>query len=390
MPRVLAAAAVLGACAGAQAESTWKDLFQPPFTGSPLQVMLGVSCTAVNSCFVAGGNTNGMGVFKVTDPTFKSGVTQLSTTGGSPLKMMLGVAMQDETHGVAGGLGIAVGGTYYTVDGQEFQTSSLQYGILTTQALYSLGSGKFAYVGMYNGQNGVAVSENGGVTFKGHWWPKDFSEAAPPRYGAFPTDEVMYVTGGSWPSDNSTPSGTHDLTARLRFNGNTNKYEQRAPVLGATTAGYTAVIAKSNDGGATWEKQFESLGGDFYFNGISCASATVCMAVAEGAAGAHVFKTENGKTWTKIFSYGNATGGSAMDVKMLSETEAWVGFTYATSTFNSGAVMAHTTDGGKTWDLSAPMNGVGAVTQMSFVDDNTAFAAAVTVYQISTVLAFGQ
>lgn len=79
-----------------------------------------------------------------------------------------------------------------------------------------------------------------------------------------------------------------------------------------------------------------------------------------------------------------------MDVKMLSETEAWVGFTYATSTFNSGAVMAHTTDGGKTWDLSAPMNGVGAVTQMSFVDDNTAFAAAVTVYQISTVLAFGQ
>eukprot|EP00756_Hemistasia_phaeocysticola_P018260 Hpha_TRINITY_DN15583_c4_g2::TRINITY_DN15583_c4_g2_i1::g.104050::m.104050 len=241
--------------------------------------MMGISCTAANSCFVAGGNTNGFGMYKVTDPTFKSGVQQLGVTGGSPLKMMLACAMQDETHGVAGGLGLAVGGTYYTVDGQEFQASMLQYGLLQTQAIYSLGSGSFAYVGTYNGKQGFATSKNGGVSFGGHWLPKNFS-VAPVRYGAFPTDEVIYLTGGMWPSDNSESSGTHDITARLRYNSNTGKYEQRAPVLGATNDGYTAMIAKSTDGGATWEKQFESVG-QFYFNGISCASPTVCMAVGE-------------------------------------------------------------------------------------------------------------
>jgi len=304
--------------------------------------------------------------------------------------MMLAVAMEDETHGVSGGLGLGVGGTYYTVDGFDFQGSALQVGLLQTQAMYSMGGGKYAYVGTYNANQGVAVSTNGGVTFKGAWLPKNFSEA-PVRYGAFPTADVMYVTGGSWPSSDNPPSGTKDISARLRYNSSTGKYEHRAPVLGSgDDDGYSAMIAKSTDGGATWEKQYENIGGSFYFNGISCASADVCMAVAEGATGAHVFKTEDGgKTWNDIYQYGATTGGSAMDVKMLSETEAWVGFTHAVSTFNSGADMGHTTDGGKTWEISPSLSGVGVVTQMSFVDDNTAFAAAVTVFQISTVLAFG-
>jgi len=388
---MLAAASVLAAAGAAQAASAWSDLFQPPFTGSPLQIMLGMSCTSKSACFVAGGTTSSFGTYKVTDTTFKSGVQQLNTTGSSPLKMMLAVAMEDDTHGVSGGLGLGVGGTYYTVDGFDFQGSALQVGILQTQAMYSMGGGKFAYVGTYNANQGVAVSTNGGVTFKGAWLPKNFSEA-PVRYGAFPTADVMYVTGGSWPSsDNPPQSGTHDISARLRYNSNTGKYEHRAPVLGSgDDDGYSAMIAKSTDGGATWEKQYENIGGSFYFNGISCASADVCMAVAEGATGAHVFKTEDGgKTWNDVYQYGSTTGGSAMDVKMLSETEAWVGFSFAVSTFNSGAAMGHTMDGGKTWEISPSLSGVGVVTQMSFVDDNTAFAAAVTVFQISTVLHFG-
>jgi len=397
MRKVMAAAALLAACAGsAHGASAWKDLFSPPFTGAPLQVMLGMSCTSANACFIAGGTSTGFGIYKVTDPSFKSGARLLNVTGRSPLKVMLAVAMEDENHGVGGGLGLAVGGTYYTNDGENFDASLLQVGLLQTQAMYANGGGRFAYVGQYNSNQGVAVSKNGGVSFKGAWLPKDFS-VAPARYGAFPTEDVMYVTGGSWPSsDNNKVSGVHELTEKLRFNSHTGKYEERTPVLGDANNTYTAMIAKSSDGGATWEKQYESTG-EFYFNGISCASATVCMAVAEGFGsdgssepGAHVFKTEDGKTWKEVFVYGNATiPGSAMDVKMLSETEAWVGFSYAVSTFNSGAAMGHTTDGGKTWSIGATMPGVGTVTQMSFVDDNTAFAAAVTVYQISTVLAFG-
>jgi len=241
----------------------------------------------------------------------------------------------------------------------------------------------------------VAVSTDGGVLFKGAWLPKNFSYA-PVRYAAFPSDNVLYMTGGSWPASNEQVEGTHDLNARVRFNSNTVKFEDRKPVLkDDNVTGYTAMLAKSEDGGATWVKQYESQD-QFYFNGISCASETVCMAVGEGFAqdgagmpGAHVFKTTDGKNWTKIYTYGAATGGSALDVKMLSETEAWVGFTYAESTFKSGAVFGHTTDGGATWVHSPELNGVGTVTQMSFIDDNNAFAVAVTVYQISTVMKFG-
>jgi len=79
------------------------------------------------------------------------------------------------------------------------------------------------------------------------------------------------------------------------------------------------------------------------------------MAVGEGfvadggVGGCHIFKTEDGKNWTEIYVYGADKDGSCLDVKMLSETEAWVGTTWATGTFKNGAEMSHTTDGGKTW-----------------------------------------
>jgi len=81
------------------------------------------------------------------------------------------------------------------------------------------------------------------------------------------------------------------------------------------------VITKTTDGGATWKVQYHSVG-DFYFNEISCASADVCMAVAEGFArdgstkpGCHIFGTTNGgANWTDLYVYGNATGGSCLPV----------------------------------------------------------------------------
>lgn len=396
MRGALSAAALLGAACSAQAASEWADLFSPPFTGVPVSIMMGISCTAEDACFVAGGTTSAVGAFKVTDPTWKSPPQLLNVSSPIPLKLLLSIAQEDSTHGVAGGLGVGVGGTYYTVDGFDYGPSELEIGFVQTQAVYSLGGGKYAYAGTYNSHQGVAVSTNGGVRFQGRWLPKNFS-VAPVRYAAFPSDQVIYMTGGMWPSDNNQQvSGMHDVNARVRYNSNTAKFENRAPVLAQdNVTGYTAMLAKSEDGGKTWVKQFESQD-QFYFNGISCASETVCMAVAEGfaqdgstAPGAHVFKTTDGKTWTKIYTYGAATGGSALDVKMLSETEAWVGFTFAESTLNSGAAFGHTTDGGKTWTHSPTLNGVGTVTQMSFIDDNNAFAVAVTVYQISTVMRFG-
>ena len=69
---------------------------------------------------------------------------------------------------------------------------------------------------------------------------------------------------------------------------------------------------------------------------------------------------------------------------MLSEMEAWVAVSDST-----GGHILHTTDGGKTFTEGAALKGIGAVMQMSFINPTTAYAAAITTAQDSTVLAMG-
>jgi len=121
-----------------------------------------------------------------------------------------------------------------------------------------------------------------------------------------------------------------------------------------------------------------------YFNDIDCASETHCIAVAEGyvadggAGGCHVFMTTNGMNWTEVYTYGNQTNGGCLSAKMLSETEIWVGTTYAETQFKSGAEFSHSVDGGKTWTTEKVLKEIGVVTQMSFIDDHHGYAVGVT------------
>ena len=93
------------------------------------------------------------------------------------------------------------------------------------------------------------------------------------------------------------------------------------------------------------------------------------MAAAEGnvqdggSGGCHVFgTTDGGKNWTEIYTYKAEQNGACLTVEMLSETEAWVGTSYAMGTFKSGAEMSHTVDGGKTWKVGSVLREIGAVT----------------------------
>ena len=55
--------------------------------------------------------------------------TRQEVTGGA--LMLLSISMQDDTHGVAGGVGLGSAGTYYTSDGKTFNPSS-EEGIMIT------------------------------------------------------------------------------------------------------------------------------------------------------------------------------------------------------------------------------------------------------------------
>ena len=100
--------------------------------------------------------------------------------------------------------------------------------------------------------------------------------------------------------------------------------------------------------------------------------------------------TTDGENWSELFVFGADKAGSAMSVKMISETEAWVAATYQHTITDNGAVFLHTTDGGKTWDASThALVDVGDVVAMSFINSTCAYAGAVTIAQDATILAFG-
>ncbi len=387
----------------------WFDLFTPPFfQDCPISLLTGISCASTKECFVSGGPPdNSMSVYRSYDEHFRN--TERETVNESlPIDMLLTMATESATSSLVGGVGLGVGGTWHSNDGKTYVQSKHEFGVLQTQAAYSLGKGHYAFVGQgaekLGKDGGVGYSTDGGVSFASF----DVLDSlkvpmgAFARYGSFPSPTTWYVTGGAWPGvskQRDIGSDLFYLTQSLRMNRKTKKLElvKKSPKLNnkenihGDEGGYSAVIAKTTDGGKTWELQFNDTG-RFYFNEIDCASEDVCIAVAEGYSqdgstdpGAHILKTtDGGKKWNEIYTFGASTGGGGMDVKMLSEMEAWVAVSDST-----GGHILHTTDGGKTFTEGAALKGIGAVMQMSFINPTTAYAAAITTAQDSTVLAMG-
>jgi photosystem II stability/assembly factor-like uncharacterized protein len=388
-------------------EKDWFDLFTPPFfQDCPISLLTGISCASTKECFVSGGPPdNSMSVYRSYDEHFRN--TERETVNESlPIDMLLTMATESASSSLVGGVGIGVGGTWYSKDGKTYEESKHEFGVLQTQAAYSLGKGHFAFVGQGDKQlgkdGGVGYSTDGGVTFAsfGVLDTLKVPTGAFARYGSFPSPTTWYITGGAWPGvmkQREVGSDLFYLTHNLRMNRKMNKLELvrkssgKQQNNGDDPNGYSAVIAKTTDGGKTWELQFNDTG-RFYFNEIDCATEEICMAVAEGYStdgstdpGAHILKTtDGGKKWNEMYVFGASTGGGGMDVKMLSETEAWVAVSDS-----SGGYILHTTDGGKTFKEGTPLKGIGAVMQMSFINPTTAYAAAITRAQDSTVLAMG-
>ena len=344
-----------------------------------------------------------MSVYRSYDPHFRKTEREVVNTS-LPLDMLLSMATQSATASVVGGVGIGLGGTWYSHDGKTYTASKHEFGVLQTQAVYNVGKDKFAFVGTSGGglgeKGGVGFSTDGGISFASFDCLDKLKipVGAFARYGAFPSDTTWFVTGGAWPGvahggRYSKGDAYFHLSQDIRIkveSGTMEKMMERPAIMDDDT-GYSAVIAATRDGGKTWELQFNDTG-NFYFNQIDCASEQACMAVGEGFAedgskdpGGHIYATTNGgKQWQKIFTFGASSGGGAMSVKMLSATEAW-----AAMSDKSGGYIFHTTDGGKQWSQGDKLVEVGSVLEMSFIDSKTAYACAVTEAQDSTILAFG-
>jgi len=198
---------------------------------------------------------------------------------------------------------------------------------------------------------GVALTKNGGISFKGYNAGL-FTEA---RYGAFPTDDIWYCAAGEFPSNNSTQS---PLRKTEFMNENGKIIRNYVPPTEPMTDGYAAQITKTEDGGKTWKTVFAE-NGTFYFNGIDChpSDPKTCCAVGEASgsadAGARIYCTyDGGESWNRTAYYPSTSskGYSLIDIRFASDTEAWA-IGGELESVAPAAWFLHSTDNGKTWSF---------------------------------------
>lgn len=195
------------------------------------------------------------------------------------------------------------------------------------------------------GHNGVAISIDGGKTFKFNNVSELVTDS---RYGSFPSRNVWYLSAGMWGSSSpKDESVAHEISAYINLGKNGKKFFSKrefAPTPGPTP-GWIAQITTTKDGGKTWTSSFVDEG-NMYFNAISCGSETSCCASADGVAGSYIYCTNDGKTWTqRLFNAGSAN--SLMAMSAVSPTEYWAGGGEMDRNFVG--VFYHSTDSGNTW-----------------------------------------
>jgi len=342
-------------------------------------VLMGISFPQdANTGYMAGGQdgepgVGGAQVYKTTD----AGKTWNYLPHGESALMFLDVAMQTNTNGVVGGIAlVSDGGIEYTTDGNHFnQTTDFEFEQECQSAQVIRGTTQgYALTGMFTKVDGVAVSQNKGVTWK-HYDAKLNTTA---RYGSFPSPKTWYVAAGTWPEQKTSKrAGVKQITARLSIeqtttvgaNGKPHITHRIVKNLDSTARhsndGWQAAIVKSADGGATWTSLYWD--DNFYFNAISCPTENSCWAVGEADEGAkpgvRILHTgDGGRTWD-VQMYNSTKQFSLIGINMIDENVGWAAGGELDARFRGH--FWGTTNGGKSWNLQV-VPGVYGV-EMSFI-----------------------
>jgi photosystem II stability/assembly factor-like uncharacterized protein len=293
----------------------------------------------------------------------------------------------------------AVESDMWSIDGERF-VQSIGAPIVSQDAKFQGGK---LWIG---GPKGPCHSKTG-ATYKCLSVPLKYDQTG--RYVSAPSEDVIYFTAGSWPSDQTervVQQGSkkiHRMTQRLRLvhdeETNEQKYEmgpeERTTNDDPPADSYVAELWKSTDGGATW-KNLITDEGTYYFNDIHCIDETHCVAVAEGFAndgsadpGARVFLTTDGETFNEVHKEATTGGESLMTARMLSQTEYWAAGSTKAGGFTAPALALHSTDGGQTHTSEATNIKGNMFTSLDFLSAEHGYATSITAAQVCNLLEFG-
>jgi hypothetical protein len=285
-------------------------------------------------------------------------------SGGSPVLMLLaGDAVRENA--VASGVFAAWASQDY---GATFAPATGLGAIGPAQSVDGFieeGTTKFVITGDTITHNGIAVSEDGGLSFGAGvevFEDKTIEGRIGARYFAAAAPNAWFVSGGRWPSNSraTDDDDAHHLTQNI--------YVKKSPAANESAFGFTkpaehgrslqedpftAGIALSSDGGHTWRTIFETDTAGYYFNQISCWDASRCAVVAEGGGSARILVTrDSGLTWRETLQ----ASGSLMSIQALqgvagADGEGWAGGGVLGFPTFTGHYW-HTTDYGETWQLN--------------------------------------
>lgn len=212
-----------------------------------------------------------------------------------------------------------------SVDGGLTWHPLLGFGhILVTQDVkYEDKTNLYTLTGNFGGIGGVALSTNGANgTFVIKSIPDDllFSSVAI-RYGSVPTDETFYITAGSWGESQADKAEADNEGLRriskalsVRKDG-TLKVHTAAQAataaaslaagaeVGVEPTGPWGQVAKTSDGGATWELVYSDTTSGLYPNDIHCFNAATCAFVKDASntpySSVIVMTTDGGASWVE-------------------------------------------------------------------------------------------
>lgn len=296
----------------------------------------------------------------------------------------LDVSYGGDGNALSGGLGMfyRFAGASYSDDGRNWKASKDRWLASVYQDVEAVDADHMFMVGAWSKlttySDGVAASTDGGRTF--NYFPWGIDTAA--RYGSFVSPSVGYVSGGQWPYEETVAKfgkGDHRLSQHVRVPGKNLKRDPQS----LTYDGYRGVIAKTVNGGESWELIYDDYD-RFYFNAIDFVDEDTGWVVAEGDAGGYILHTsDGGQTWEEQHF---EDGASLLGLKMIDENEGWA--TGAIISRSYEALFLHTVDGGMTWEAVDTGLGKYYVFNLDFVDSEHGFATALSPAGAASILKF--
>jgi len=302
----------------------------------------------------------------------------------------------DGMNGVAGSLGFfgLICGAYTNNGANWTKTHEGDDLICASQGAAVPDSNTFVLVGQWTSPkepqgDGVQISTDAGQT----WTGQDWNMGTESRYASFISQDLGFVTGGTWPEENQTDAFSYPkrITKHLLFTGKNIQFAPQTKKLSGPSAGngYQAVIAQATSAASQWNLLVNLTNQGLYFNQISCLDSMNCWATAEGnnvttgAVAAWIFATTDG--WQTYETQLYFEGGSLVPIQMISPTFGWAGGALVPEDSRASLEGAFfkTTDG-KTWTQDGTIRGFYAM-DISVVDQNNAFAAGITDVGLSSL-----